>query len=48
MPDPYRCAICGDYNVVPGLSRDCEAKHQREADQWANATQQPETDTAQP
>ena len=25
--DPWRCALCGAHYVVPGLARDCEARH---------------------
>lgn len=25
--EQYRCAVCGQWHVVPGLARQCEAKH---------------------
>ena len=31
--DPaYHCGYCDAHKVVPQLARDCEAKHEREAD----------------
>lgn len=28
--DAWKCAICGLHYVVPGLARDCEARHEQE------------------
>jgi hypothetical protein len=29
-PEIYRCAVCGEPQVIPSLARDCEARHERE------------------
>lgn len=27
--DPWRCAVCGEWFVIPSLARDHEAKHEQ-------------------
>ena len=44
-PIEWQCAYCGDWKAVQVLARDCEAKHEREAKEWADTAQTSPTST---